>query len=450
MRCLLDERIRLVDLDLDDPRQADLVEGLEKRFTHENPVYWDARRNRRPCRHIPREIRLFRRDGEAEVSLPRGVSGLVRSLVAPFGAPVEDRRAAPPVVLPPFQGELRAYQQEAVDRLVEAEDGVLQAPTGSGKTVITAALISRVQVRTLILVHTGVLLDQTVERMRAFLGVDPGVIGGGREEMGDVTVAMVQTLRRRDLAPLREAFGMVVLDECHHCPADSFQHLVQAFASRWRIGLTATPTRKDRLHPVLYEVMGPLVHRVPARDLVAGGALVPVEVVEVETSFEARYRRDYARLVERLVRDPERNACIVEHVERYHGQRSLVLTDRVDHCHWLAEALGRRGLRVAALTGEVPREDRQQVLARLAGGGIEVLVATTSLVGEGFDLPELDTVFLTTPSGNVARTTQSLGRALRPSPGKTRAVVVDFVDRRVPLLRNQAVRRARVYRGFRG
>jgi len=450
MRCLLEERTRLVDLDPGDARQAALIEGLEKRFTHENPVYWDARRNRRPCRHIPREIALFRREGDREVSLPRGVSGLVRSLVAPLGAAVEDRRSAPAASLPPFQGDLRDYQQEAVDRLVQAEEGVLQAPTGSGKTVITAALISRVQVRTLILVHTGVLLEQTVQRMRSFLGVEPGVVGAGREAWGDVTVAMVQTLRRRDLAPLRRAFGLVVLDECHHCPADSFQTLVQAFAARWRIGLTATPTRKDRLHPILYEVVGPLVHRVPARDLVAEGALVPVEVIEVETAFEARYRRDFTRLVDRLVRDPERNACIVENVRRHHGRRSLVLTDRVDHCHRLADALDGAGLRTAPLSGEVSREERQQVLARFAEGGLDVLVATTSLVGEGFDLPELDTVFLTTPSGNVARTTQSLGRALRPSPGKTRAVVVDFVDRRVPVLRNQAVRRARVYRGFRG
>ena len=138
----------------------------------------------------------------------------------------------------------------------------------------------------------------------------------------------------------------------------------------------------------------------------------------------------------------------MQSVQAHRGERSLVLSDRVEHCRLLGGALAAAGIPVAVLTGDLAKEVREQVLGRFVSGEITVLVATTALVGEGFDLPAIDTVFLTTPNGNVARTTQALGRALRPSAGKTAGRIVDFVDAQVPLLRNQARKRAGVYRGF--
>jgi len=448
VRLIVQERLRLEGIDPDDPAQAALVEGLRQRFTYDNPVYWDARRFRRPCRHLARTVDLFETAGPGEVLLPRGARDLVARLLEPDAPPPEDRTVAPPADLPGFIGDLRDYQEAAVAAAVAARDGVIQAPTGSGKTVIACALAARLRVRTLIVVHTSVLLDQTAERVRAFLGTDPGKVGGGQDEWRDVTVAMVQTLQRRDLQALRDAFGLVVLDECHHCPAETFKSVVQRFAARWRIGLSATPTRKDRLHPVLFDVVGPICHAVKPKTLVAAGSIAPSEVVEVATAFKGAFRNNYGRLVNRLVKDPGRNALIVGAVKDHRGERSLVLSDRVDHCRFLAAALSAEGLPVAAMTGDLPKEARDEVLARFRSGEVTVLVATTSLVGEGFDLPAIDTVFLTTPNGNVARTTQALGRALRPAAGKTAGRIVDFVDDQVPLLRNQARKRARVYRGF--
>lgn len=450
MRATLSERLFVSEADGGDPLLAPVLEGLRNRFTYENPVYWDARRFRRPCRHIPRKIELFHEDGPGAFSLPRGAAGFALEVLAPFSPQIDDRTAFPPSPSRVLRGALRDYQDAAVRAALAAREGVIQAPTGSGKTVIAMGLAARLHTPVLFLVHTAVLLDQTVDKVREFLGVEPGRVGGGHEDWADVTVAMVQTLQRRDLSDLRDRFGLVILDEAHHCPAETFKALLQRFAARYRIGLTATPTRKDRLHPVLYDVVGPILHAVAPRTLVATGSIAPTEVVEVETGYKGAYRNNYGALINRLARNKDRNALVVESVLRHRGGRSLVLSERVAHCALLAEALRQRGVPAQSLTGDMGREARDAVLRDFSEGRAEVLVSTTALVGEGFDLPAIDTVFLTVPNGNVAKTTQALGRALRPHEGKIAGRIVDFVDGEVPLLKNQFRKRSRVYRGFMG
>lgn len=448
MRLVCSNRIRVEGLGSEDPAHVGVREALESRFTYDNPVYWDARRYRRPCRHIPRQIVLFEALADGAVAVPRGARADVVAALGGLACPVEDGTVLPPAPELALAGQLRDYQVEAVEAAVAARDGVIQAPTGSGKTVIAVALAARLRTPTLILVHTSVLLEQTAERVRQFLGVEPGRVGGGVESWGVVTVAMVQTLLRRDLAELRDRFGLVILDEAHHCPAETFKSVVQHFAARYRIGLTATPTRKDRLHPVLFDVVGPIIHRVAPRTLVASGSIAPSQVIEVTTAFKGVFRNNYGGLINRLVRDPGRNALILDAVQAHRGSRALVLSERVRHCEMLAEALAARGISAEVLTGKMVRDAREAVLARFSDGRTEVLVSTPAMVGEGFDLPAIETVFLTVPNGNVAKTTQVLGRALRPHAGKVAGRIVDFVDAEVSLLANQYKRRARVYRGF--
>ncbi|MBM4397719.1 MAG: DEAD/DEAH box helicase [Deltaproteobacteria bacterium] len=462
MEVVLASRVEVRGVNPGDPAHAAAIDRLRERFDRENPVYWDARRFRRPCRHIVRRIELI--DGPDAGGVVRGPRGAWKEVVGCLGdlvdAPVREATAFPEALHLALTGELRDYQAAAVEAAVREAGGVIQAPTGSGKTVVAMGLVARLRTPALIVVHTSVLLEQTAARVRQFLGVEPALVGGGHDSPGqadclsggpggDVTIAMVQTLMRRDLAPWRDRFGLVVLDEAHHCPAETFKSVVQAFAARYRVGLTATPNRKDRLHPVLYDVVGPLVHVVAPKTLVATGSIARVEVIHVETEFRGAFRNNYGRLINRVAADPGRNALLVEKIRQLHAGRSLVLSERVDHCRMLADRLAEAGVKAVAMTGETPREAREDLLRRFASGDVEALVSTTALVGEGFDLPAIDTVFLTIPNGNVAKTTQALGRALRPHEGKAAGRIVDFVDSRVSLLRNQFNRRLRVYQRFR-
>jgi len=449
MEILVANRVVVLGLDGAGEKARNLQEMLLARFTYENPVYWEARRNRRPCRHIPRRIVLCEASGDGLVTCPRGALDEVLRIVGLDADRVRDRTAFPTRAQWAFRGTVRPYQEQAIQAVLASRQGVVQAPTGSGKTVIAMALIARLPTPALIVVHTSVLFEQTAEQVRRFLGVEPGMVGQGREEVSDVTIAMVQTLMRRDLEPWRDRFGLVILDEAHHCPAETFKTVIQEFSARYRIGLSATPTRKDRLHPILFDVMGPIRFVVTPRTLLRSGSIARARVIRVETGFRARYvRNDYADLIGRLVRNGPRNAVVIEAILKHRGRRSLVLTERVDHAHLLAKILRDRGLEAVALTGEVPREQRDSMLQQFARGEVSVLVSTTALVGEGFDLPALDVVFLTVPHANPAKTTQILGRALRPYEGKSAGVIVDFVDSNVPLLKSQADRRMRVYRRF--
>ena len=433
----------------EDEEGRGIVEALKQRFIMENPVYWDARRNRRPCKHIPRKIELIEFEGDL-ISLPRGAVGDVQKLLAGKDYRLVDMTALPEAQTLALLAPLRPYQKEGVQQALEHRQGVIHAPTGSGKTVMALGIVAGLSTRALILVHTSVLLEQTVAKVRQFLGIEPEVIRGDRFGVGRVTVAMVQTLRNKDSDGLRDSFGVVILDEAHHCPAYTFQYIVQKFSARYRIGLTATPTRKDKLHPILFDVMGPIIYEVSPDALLLSGSLVRLRVVKVQTRCKVRgvKRNDYQKLIETLSRNIERNKLIAETVQKYHRHRSLVLSERIEHAHVLCDMLCKKGLKAGLLTGETDPSQRQAIVSRFAEGVVEILVATTALLGEGFDLPSLDTVFIALPHGNPAKAVQTLGRVLRPAVGKGAGTIVDFEDHGIPLLRFHFLRRMRAYREF--
>jgi superfamily II DNA or RNA helicase len=435
----------------DENRDA-IKAAFVERFVRDNPVYGDARRYRRPCRHIPKQISLFDVGPDGTWILPRGAEPDVCAIITQHWpectVEFQDRTIAVGPDRFTLKAELRDYQALAVKTAVAARQGVIQAPTGSGKTVIACGLIAETGMNTLFIVHTAVLMEQTAAAIRGFLGVEPGIIGGGRNEYGDITVAMVQTLARRDLRELAGSFGMVILDEAHHCPAESFKGIVAAFPARYRFGLTATPTRKDRLHPVLFDIVGPVIARVNAKNLMRSGNITPVEMIRVDTGFKTKYTKDYGKLVTRISVNRERNGLVADAIARHRGDRTLVLSERVDHCHTMAAALESLGIQSIVLTGSVPAAERTGMISDFSAGLVKVLISTSSLVGEGFDLPAIDTVVITIPNGNTARTTQLLGRALRPFAGKEAGRILDFCDSLVPLLFNQYQRRAAVYRKF--
>lgn len=426
----------------------DTRERLIERFTHENPAYWEARRNRRPCRHIPRQIHTYDEEGGA-LHLPRGALPELRDeLLADREIVTRDETVMPHRAPALLEATLRDYQRAAVDACLAAGGGVIVAPTGSGKTVTAMGLVAALDTPTLFLVHTRVLLEQTIERARALLGVEPGVIGGGRDEPDVFTVATVQSLRGRDLSDLKRNVGLVILDEAHHCPAWTFRQVVERFPARWRVGLTATPVRRDRLHPVLFDVIGPVCHTISDGALEARRAILRPELHAVETEFRFFYRRNYGRMITSLTRNADRNRIVLDTILGQHRARSLVTSERIAHAELLHARLEAEAeVPVALAHGRMPRAQAARAVAALAIGEVEILVTTTSLVGEGFDLPDLDTLFLTVPHGNPAKTAQLMGRVVRPAPGKEAAYVVDFVDKNVPVLKNQWRSRKKVYDG---
>lgn len=420
---------------------------VKDRLTIENPQYIAAKRYGRwvgkklkPLlkyyESVPEGLRFPRGFANQAVLLCREVSG---------GDPkICDRRRLLPEILFTFSGELRPYQEVAVASAAGKSFGVIEAGTGSGKTVMALALIARRKQPTLVVVHTKELLYQWQERVRCFLGVEPGQVGDGKFIPAPITIGIVNSVRSH-LSELIAHFGHLVVDECHRVPASLFTDVVSHFDCHYLLGLSATAFRSDeQMTKLIYYFMGDCLHRVDRNELKATGAILAPQVIRAITSFAYRYRGDYQALMKALVRHEGRNLQIIGDIEKIVGEGGgtvLVVSDRVDHCRFFVEKLQGRGVKAELLHGGIEPEKRNAIVAAVQGGEVEVLVATLQLIGEGFDCPGLSSLFLTTPISFEGRLLQVIGRILRPAANK-QARVFDYIDENIPALMRSARARA--------
>jgi superfamily II DNA or RNA helicase len=353
---------------------------------------------------------------------------------------IDQRRTLPEVKLS-FAGQLRAYQQLAVDDALRKSFGVIESGTGSGKTVMGLALIAARKQPTLVVVHTKELLHQWKERAEQFLGCDVGLIGDGKFSIEPLTVSIVNSARNR-VDELVSRFGHLVVDECHRVPAALFTDVVSKFDCHYLLGLSATAFRSDNeMTKLIYFFMGDRIHRVDSEELKATGAVLKPEIIRTSTSFTYRYRGDYQSLMKALTVHEGRNVQILEDICRVASEEGsgtcLVVSDRVSHCRLFVEKLQHRGVVAELLTGQIPPEKRGAIVAAVQNGEIQVLVATLQLISEGFDCPGLSTLFITTPIVFEGRLLQVIGRIMRPAENK-HARVFDYVDENIPALLRSA------------
>ncbi|MCL2726717.1 MAG: DEAD/DEAH box helicase [Polyangiaceae bacterium] len=430
-----------------------MLEHLCRALSFPNPAYLDRLRLGLHTGAEPETLCFAQERGDV-LRLPRGAIHVLRRIAAQDGIIVacDDARVLPETKLEvPRELPLRDYQVYAVDKLAKVTQGTVIMPCGSGKSRVGMGAIARLRTPTLVLVHTLDLAEQWLGELKGRLGVDAGLIGDGEEHTALVTVAVVQALSRWDLSKLDAFladFGLLVVDECHRVAAPMFHSVVDRCPAKYRLGLTATPEREDGLSALLDLFLGAPLITVTHDELVAAGVLTVPEICSVETDFTYEYTggEDYAPMLAAVVRDEARNALIVDAVvnEARSGHVCLVLSGRIDHCHALAEAIRAKGISAAVLTGEVKRTERKELLDEARAGKLSVLVAT-SLADEGLDLPRLSRVFLAYPGRARGRTTQRLGRLMRPHADKTDAALFDFVDNKVPILRRHHLERRRLY-----
>lgn len=427
-----------------------LEKVIKEQLTINNPKYTAAKRYGRWVGKKLQPTLKYYQPVPAGLRFPRGFANqaimLCREHQGESPQIVESRRWLPPVDFS-FSGSLRPYQEQAVAEVEKRSFGVLEAGTGSGKTVMALAIIAARRQPTLILVHTKELLYQWQQRIRQFLGLAAGLVGDAHLDIQPVTVAIVNSARKRvdELVPL---FGHLVVDECHRVPATLFTDVVSRFDCHYLLGLSATAFRSDEGTTRLISIfMGDRIHQVDQAHLQATGAIVKPELLRRKTAFTHFYRGDYQALITALVTHQGRNLQIVEDVVAAAGQAAsgvlLVVSDRVSHCEVFADQLARRGLKVALLTGQTPPEKRAEVVRMVQEGELRILVATLQLIGEGFDCAGLSTLFLTTPITFEGRLLQVLGRIMRPAAGK-QAQVYDYVDESVAVLRRSAESRRKV------
>lgn len=450
MKITIVDNLRLSDV------PPDFRQKLINKLKFPNTKWLENRRMGRWNRGVPKELRFYDKIGEDRLWIPRGFMRQLIILCRRHGIKyrIDDQRRILPPVNFIFNGQLKSFQRTAVDAMLERDFGTLSSATGSGKTVMALYIIARRKQPALIIVHTKELAFQWIERISVFLKIPPediGMIGDGKKHVGNkITVALVQSLHKC-ADEVTQHIGFLVVDECHRCPSRTFTEAVSCFDSRYMLGLTATPWRRDNLSKLIFWHMGDVHHEVNKKHLIESGEVLTAEVIVRKTEFRTSFDpvSEYSKMLSELTANDARNHLIAMDVALEAGRNKgtcLVLSDRKKHCATLQALLKyRHKMSSELLTGELSKIQRQQVVERLNNGQIKVLIATGQLIGEGFDCRNLSLLFLTTPIKFSGRVLQYLGRILRPAPGKKKASVYDYVDVNIDVLAKAATARQNAY-----
>jgi len=448
--------------------KADMTPSLRNRLIRlaafQNPEFYQAQAMRLSTFGKPRIISCCE-DFPKHLGLPRGrldeLLDLFRSLKVKVTL-TDQRFTGTPVELQ-FHGVLRAEQQQAADALLQHETGVLSASTAFGKTVVAAYLIAQRQVNTLVVVHRRQLLDQWTEALSQFLGLAPkeiGQIGGGKHKPTEkIDVAMVQSLSRKGVVDdIVGKYGYLIVDECHHISAVSFEQVVRQSKARYLTGLSATVVRKDGHHPIIFMQCGPIRYRVDDRRQ-AEKRPFDHRVIVRPTNFRLPLDLQDATslpiqdVYAMLSRDDDRNHLIVQDViAAVRAKRCpVLLTERREHLDLLVSLLSRYIPNVIVMAGGMGKKQRKQLAEQIASippDQARVIVATGRYLGEGFDDERLDTLFLALPISWRGTLTQYAGRLHRLNAAKKDVIIYDYVDVQVPVLAKMHARRRTGYRAI--
>jgi len=438
-----------------------LLSRLKRTAAFQNPEFYKKQSMRFSTALTPRIISCAEDVGQY-LALPRGCLEDVEEVLTSLGVglAIRDERVDGQAEGFTFHGSLTPTQGEAARAMLAEDTGVLVAPPGVGKTVIAAFLVAARSRNTLILVHRKPLLDQWVLQLGAFLGVDPTEIGrvgaGKRQPNGRLDVAMIQSLVRKGRVDDSVAgYGHVIVDECHHLAAFTFERVLSEVKARYVVGLTATPYRRDGHQPIIHMQLGPLRSAAERSRLISEHSLDRRLIIR-ETSFslsDTSHDLGIQEIYAALASDSERNDLIVEDVRKAleEGRSPIVLTERRDHLEELANRLQNCAQHLIVLQGGMGAKRRREETSRLASVPdceSRLLLATGRYIGEGFDDARLDTLFLALPVSWKGTLVQYVGRLQRPRPGKTETRIYDYADVAVRVLSRMLDRRLRSYRAL--
>jgi superfamily II DNA or RNA helicase len=446
-----------------DELPAPLRNRIIRLAAFQNPEFYKAQAMRLSTFGKPRIISCCE-EYPKHLALPRGcleeLTQLLKELT--IHPEIRDERVSGKPLVVSFQGNLRPEQQLAADQMVQHDIGVLSASTAFGKTVIGAWLMAQRKVNTLVIVHRRQLMDQWIESLQAFLGLgkkEIGQIGGGKHKpTGNIDVAMIQSLvDKGSVKDLVGDYGHVIVDECHHISASSFELVIRQAKARFITGLSATVTRQDGHHPIIFMQCGPVRYRVDDRQQAASRSFTHKVMVR-RTTFTIPVHQEnqtpgiqavYAALTE----DHDRNQMIIEDVIAAirAGRSPVLLTERREHLAFFENALSERVKNVIVLVGGMGRKQLSSVIDKLKNVPRDeerLIIATGRYLGEGFDDARLDTLFLALPIAWKGTVAQYAGRLHRDYDQKNEVIIYDYMDDLVPVLSGMFAKRKKGYKAI--
>ena len=442
VECTIDNQIYIKKLKL----LPNEITYLKRLASFTNPKFYELQKLRMPIfyKTTPRIISCFEED-ERFLILPRGCLEEIKKICEKSNVKLilKDKREKGIEVDYKFNGKLNRKQEKAMNGLISYETGVLCATTGFGKTVIGANIISKLRTNTLVIVNRNNLLDQWKERLSYFLDIDKkeiGQCGASKESLnGKLDVASFQSLFKKDnIEELVQNYGLVIVDECHHVAAYSFEKVLKAIRSKYVYGLTATPTRKDGWHKIIYMQCGDIRVRVSNKDLKQNKEMEHTVIVR-KTNYkyiltEEKEKIQISEILNDMCHNVFRNSLIIEDINKciLEGRIPIVLTERIEHLNILKEQLEKLNVPVVIYKGNMGKKKTKEIQETIKkadeSNEPRIILATSSSIGEGFDDSRLDTLFLTMPVSWKGRIIQYVGRLHRDHEDKDKVIVYDYLD----------------------
>ena len=442
VECIFDNQIYIKKLKL----LPNEITYLKRLASFTNPKFYELQKLRMPIfyKTTPRIISCFEED-ERFLKLPRGCIDKVSEICEKSNVNliIKDIREKGIKTDYKFNGKLNNKQEKAMKELLKHDVGILCATTGFGKTVVGAKIISELKTNTLVIVNRNNLLEQWKESLSYFLNINKkeiGQIGSGKEKPnGKLDVASFQSLFKKDnLEELVRDYGLVIVDECHHVAAYSFEKVLKAVRSKHVYGLTATPTRKDGWHKIIYMQCGDIRVRVPNKELKQNKEMEHTVIVK-KTNYkyiptEEKDKIQISEILNDMCHNLSRNSMIIEDINKciLEARVPIVLTERVEHLKILKESLESLNVPVVIYKGNMGKKKIKEIQDVIdeadRNNKPRIILATSSSIGEGFDDSRLDTLFLTMPVSWKGRIIQYVGRLHRDHEDKEKVIVYDYLD----------------------
>lgn len=435
--------------------EPELIHFLKEELNFINTEYLTKRRLGKSVYQVEKYFKLVEESGDI-IFLPRGFLHILTTFLDEQRINYSVRFEYPVVEEVSFKSsiELTLPQSATVQSVMSHNQGIIVAPSGSGKTIIGLELISRRKLSALILVHRKQLLDQWVERIQSFLGIAKTHIGqfsSAKKKIGkQITVGLLQSLgRKEDLSELKNQFGTIIVDECHHIPASTFHEVISQLNPKYMYGLTATPQRKHNDEKLIYAFIGDIVARMEMSDFASVVPTVEVltEIIIRTTSLNIpfKFTTDQFQLLAKIICfDTVRNKMIVEDIFKQVelGKRVLVLSERKEHLEIMNLYLKGK-LETIVISGDDSAASRLSKIKQIEGGNYKVVLSTGQFFGEGIDIKGINCLILAFPFSFEGKLLQYIGRMRGIGVQKT---IVDYRDKDILFLERQFKQRERYYK----
>lgn len=455
------------------PRLQNQIRSLA---AFDNPIYYKNKNGGFSNYKTPSVLYLGEDTEGGYIHIPRGLLNKLKNKLYESGIEyeIENERNQGKVIDVTFNGALTEEQKPAVEKMLEFNEGILNAATGYGKTVIGCYLIALKKVNTLILVENKSVFREWKEKINTFLTIHEdspqyvtksgktktrksaigGMISGADKTTGIIDVAMIQSVfSNLDHFKRLKEYGMVLIDECHHVAATTYQKVIGSLNAQYIYGLTATVKRSDNLEKIEYMYMGDILYKYSALQRAKSLGYEHIIIPRFTRCVDLRNEvgKDFNKGIELIINDDNRNQLIIEDVKRSIKDKRtpLVLTNRKAHAKYLYDCLKDEANHVYLIYGDNSAKENSESIKRMKETSIHesvILIATGSMIGEGFDYQRLDTILIVTPVSYEGTVTQYIGRIDRKYEGKEKVIVYDYIDTHIPVFDKQYRNRLSTYK----